>query len=742
MASPTIALCMIVKNERKNLPRLFNSIEGCFDEVHITDTGSDDGTVEWLKEEGEKIAKCPVFIHHFKWVNSFCKARNYSFSHAKTDYLAWMDGDDCLSDKAAFIQWKNYAMEFSECFFATYHYALDGEGKPIISFVRERVFKRSLDPQWQYDLHEGIIIKPEWSKDYAVSWAVDHMRDIADVTADKSRNIKILEEIKERDGLPSRLKFYYGKELYENGQPHKAIWAFEDALKCIDLEHHDRVLALQYAAYSAFQSAQNLKDELHDEKLALLKMALDFAIEGIKIEPNRAEFYCTAGDVHLYKGEIHKALGFFGGAKACISQKELSGAYEGAVYSFIDCYGIVPRLQLAKCYFNLGKLAEAKKEAKDAYEFFKNEEAKQIFDEIERIEGLVKLDNNQTQTEDIVITCPPQSAYPFDEEIYKTKPLGGSETALVQMAKYLKEFTGRNVKVFNMRQDTLIAESGVEYISNTKLNEYLSKNLPRIHIAWRHNIKLTNAPTYLWCHDLTTATVEHQQNFDKIICLSDFHKNYVMAKQKVPVEKIWVSRNGITPEKFDFERKLKNPNKVVWMSSPDRGLERSILIMDRCREAYPNLELHVYYGLDNLYKYGLGALAEKLKGMMAERSWIKYHGFTEQSQMYRDVSDAVLWLHPCNFIETFCITALEMLILGVFPVTRRLGALANTLAEAESKDQCIMLDHDCVTEKEYELYTEATLKALEGKLWEKVDLDLDKHDWKSVAKEWIKEMSL
>ena len=168
---------------------LFASIEGCFDEIHITDTGSNDGTVEWLKEKGEAIAKAPVFVHHFTWVNSFAKARNYSFSHATTDYIYWQDGDDCLSDKDAFIQWKKYALEFSDCFFATYHYALDKDKKPIISFVRERVFKRSLNPEWQFDLHEGIILKPEWSKDYATSWSVLHMRTAEDVADRKSTRL-------------------------------------------------------------------------------------------------------------------------------------------------------------------------------------------------------------------------------------------------------------------------------------------------------------------------------------------------------------------------------------------------------------------------------------------------------------------------------------------------------------------------------------------------------------------------
>jgi len=735
MASPTISLALIAKNEEKNIDRLLDSVEGCFEEIILVDTGSTDKTKEIAEKRGCKV-------YDFKWVNSFCKARNFAFSKATMDYIAWLDLDDCLSSKDAFIQWKTHAMEFSDIWYATYHYALDKDKKPIVSFVRERVFKRSLNPTWQFDLHEGIVIKPEWRGDYAIPWAVLHMRDETDIIADKSRNIKILEELKEKGELPTRLKFYYGKELYENQSPSKAIGAFEEALKCSDLEHHDKLLSYQYAAYSAFQSAQQLKDEYREEKLKLLDQALGFAINGIKLDPSRAEYYCTAGDVHVYKGEFHKAISFYGAAQKCVNPKEMMGAYEGAVYSFIDTYGPIPTLQLAKCFFQMGRLEDAKKEAQYAIDKYSNKEAEEILTEIKRIEELTRLDNNQEQTQDIVITTPPQTAYPFDEEIYKTKGLGGSETALVQMAKYLKEITGRPVKVFNMRENDYLSESGVEYISNRKVNEYMSKNLPYVHIAWRHNVRLTRAKTYLWCHDLTTPTVESIQNFDKIICLSEFHKNYVMAKQNVPIEKIWVSRNGIPVEKLKFQLQPKNPNKVVWMSSPDRGLDRCMEIMDLLIKENQHLELHVYYGLENLYKYGLGNLAEKLKAMMSERPWVKYHGFTEQSKMYQDVSDAVIWLHPCNFIETFCITALEMLKLSVFPITRRLGALANTLSDAEKLGHAILLDHNGETDEQKKEYVDAFKKVMNNNLWSNIYLDDSKYSWKSVAEEWTKEMQL
>ena len=120
------------------------------------------------------------------------------------------------------------------------------------------------------------------------------------------------------------------------------------------------------------------------------------------------------------------------------------------------------------------------------------------------------------------------------KKLYKVKGMGGSETALIEVAKHLKEMTGRLVKVFAMREKDLVCESGVEYLSNKTANEYFSKYRPKVHIGWRHNIKITHAPTYLWCHELDYSSVESQHNFDKIFMRYRFHKNYVMAKQSVP----------------------------------------------------------------------------------------------------------------------------------------------------------------------------------------------------------------
>lgn len=733
LSRPTISLAIIAKNEEHNLPRLLDSVAGCYDEIVVVDTGSTDKT----KEIAEKYG-CKVF--DFVWVDSFCKARNFAFSKCSMDYIGWLDCDDVLHQKEAFIKWRDFAMQYAECHFAAYDYVVDSDMNPIVSFVRERVFKRSIDPTWQYDLHEGVIAKGEWTKSYATPWRVKHLRSEDDMKADRSRNIRIIESMASRGALDGRMQFYYGKELFEASRPDEAIGVLEKCLE-MQIEHHDRILGLQYAGYASMVCFD--KSETLEDKQKYANKALDFAHKGIRIEPNRAEFYVMVGDCYIRSGHIHMAVPYFAAAKSCL--KDFDSPYAQAIYSFRHLYGEAPSIQLSKIYAHLGLLDKARKEAEECLVLYKNPEAQTVLDEVNRVAKITSVKNNQIEVEDIVFTCPPQNAYEFDEELYKTKPLGGSETALVQMAKLLKEKTGRRVIVFNMRENDLLADSGVEYVSNKKVSEYFSRFKPACHVAWRHNMKLTDAPTYLWCHDLFTPSVEQAHNFDKFLALSPFHKNYTMGLMGVPEEKIIVTRNGIVPERFKKEKVVKNPNKIVWMSSPDRGLDRAMLIMDEVRKEFPDVELHVFYGIENLSKYGpvMAALADKLKLMMEERPYVKYHGFTEQSKMHEMTKDAAIWNHPNDFIETFCITALECLGNGIFPIARRLGALADTLGDAAEKRQAILLDYDYKDADEcIRLHKNAICRAILNRQWENIDFDVEKHSWASVADEWIGFMSL
>ncbi len=728
---PTITLAVIAKDEADNIKRLFDSVEGCFDEIVFCDTGSTDGSQDIAKSLGASV-------YHFDWVNDFSAARNFAFSKVKTEYVCWLDLDDVLHNKEAFIDFRNNSLKYFDYVLAKYNYALDKEGNPIVSFVRERIFKMSTKPEWYYFVHEGVKPPPGVRAHFCANWSVNHLRTDEDQKKDKSRNLMIFEKQKLAGKLDGRLTFYYGKELFENGEPGKAIPILLESIE-MPIEPHDRILALQYACYAIQQETDKLRPEFQAERR---QHAINLANKALLLAPNRAEFHVIVGDEYLKLGRLNEALPSYAAAKFCLGNPQAGDAFAGAIHSFKPLYQDYPRTKIAQIFFQLGMLKEAELEARECVEKYNSEDSKKLLEEIQRIRPFTDHSVPKTKCKDIVFTCPPNSAYEFDEELYKTKGMGGSETALIEMAKWLKKFTQRRVIVFNMRSQSLVSESGVEYFPTQAMGDYFGKFEPAVHIAWRHNIRLTKAPSYLWCHDLMIPGVENGLNQDKVLCLSEFHRDFLASSQGVPRDRILMTRNGIAPEKWPESRQaVKNPNKFVYASSPDRGLDRVMHILDIVREKYP-VTLDVYYGLDNLYKYGQGALADKLKLMMAERPWVKYSGFTEQKQMYKDCADAAIWLHCNDFIETFCITALEMQVNGVYSITRRWGAVANTLAEAEKNGMATLLDIDSVTPEEHKIWAEEAIKTIEEKRWEKVQVNPGKFAWSGVAKDWVLMMGL
>lgn len=84
-----LTLCMIVKNERENLPRCLASAKPYVDEIIVVDTGSNDGTPEIAANYGAQVK-------YFEWCDDFAAARNYSLSQVSSDWILVLDADEEL----------------------------------------------------------------------------------------------------------------------------------------------------------------------------------------------------------------------------------------------------------------------------------------------------------------------------------------------------------------------------------------------------------------------------------------------------------------------------------------------------------------------------------------------------------------------------------------------------------------------------------------------------------------------
>jgi glycosyltransferase involved in cell wall biosynthesis len=90
-----LSICMMVKNEEKNLPRCLESLKPLMQQVDseliIVDTGSTDNTVNIAKSYTDR-----VYFH--PWNNNFSEMRNITISYATGEWILILDADEEFVD--------------------------------------------------------------------------------------------------------------------------------------------------------------------------------------------------------------------------------------------------------------------------------------------------------------------------------------------------------------------------------------------------------------------------------------------------------------------------------------------------------------------------------------------------------------------------------------------------------------------------------------------------------------------
>ncbi len=96
MKRPTVALCMIAKDEAPVIGRALASARAFVDEIVVVDTGSTDATAEIAKAHGARVISFP-------WNGSFSDARNVYLRAATADWILVLDADEELDAAASAI---------------------------------------------------------------------------------------------------------------------------------------------------------------------------------------------------------------------------------------------------------------------------------------------------------------------------------------------------------------------------------------------------------------------------------------------------------------------------------------------------------------------------------------------------------------------------------------------------------------------------------------------------------------
>ncbi len=86
-----LSVCIIAKNEEKNLRRCLEALSPLRAEIVLVDTGSTDRTCDIAAEYTDRIC-------HFSWTQDFSAARNFAAQQASHDRILAVDCDEYLQD--------------------------------------------------------------------------------------------------------------------------------------------------------------------------------------------------------------------------------------------------------------------------------------------------------------------------------------------------------------------------------------------------------------------------------------------------------------------------------------------------------------------------------------------------------------------------------------------------------------------------------------------------------------------
>lgn len=263
--------------------------------------------------------------------------------------------------------------------------------------------------------------------------------------------------------------------------------------------------------------------------------------------------------------------------------------------------------------------------------------------------------------------------------------IGGSETAAIHMARELHNL-GHKVTVLNDCAGKAGNYDGVEYVHFQEGLDRPEKFACDVLVVSRH-AQILNHPfpakkRVLWVHDIHVG--QHDiSKADFVLCLSTWHREFFASTYPAfPAHRILTTRNGLDVSRFAAEP-VKQGQRLIYASSPDRGLERLLGLFPRIRAMVHDCELHVYYGFENWEKAaqndeGQRATIQRIKQAL-QQPGVTFHGRVGQRELAAAYLSAKVWAYPTWFCETFCLSALEAQAAGCVPVTTDLAALHETV---------------------------------------------------------------
>jgi glycosyltransferase involved in cell wall biosynthesis len=267
----------------------------------------------------------------------------------------------------------------------------------------------------------------------------------------------------------------------------------------------------------------------------------------------------------------------------------------------------------------------------------------------------------------------PMSSVPYSLSTYLHSPMGGTEATVVRVAEAMDAVVLQSSRENNEGRYRTSA-------SAVNPDHLIVLRDPQATLELKE--RFPHARRTLWVHDLAGLDAGYGQNLlkyapqlalDKVtlVCVSDYHANQLRAAlqtlpagQRPKVVRIYnpVDVSGVADEDIEMD-----PNKLVFFSSPHKGLDHAVAMFSLLHAKNKALRLYL-------------ANPGYRPGFSGQQSGIVNLGALQHQDILRHVKSSLCIFYP-NFIypETFGLVLGESNQLGTPVLTHDIGAASEVL---------------------------------------------------------------
>jgi len=338
-------------------------------------------------------------------------------------------------------------------------------------------------------------------------------------------------------------------------------------------------------------------------------------------------------------------------------------------------------------------------------------------------------------------------------DLYKgDRQIGGGETAMVSISKELAALGHEVVVFYDIK--TPGRYDGVDYLPTNHFVNLVTRLYCDVLVAW-------DAPhAFRFCDHAAKRVLAFQLN-DAQIGVYDWTVDYYFHPSQWHQDRFKKMYPEITTEKcfakmtngISFDRYAdpirdgikRTPHRVIYSSSPDRGLHHLLEWWPKVHESVPDAELHVFYEVDKWLELlasikargGTANTMDRGDFIAAYRQThpngtdgVVFHGGVGQATLAKEQLKSAILAYPCDPVqptEGFSMTVLEGITAGCQVITTQADALPELWSNAPG---VTMLPIDA------QLWTQTIIEKLQAATPEIEMQVCPDYSWASIARKW------